>query len=89
MPKKVFRIAYAVNYVIQAGFCFACPAGLFLLLGWLMTHRWGVGGWAMVAAVVLGVLCGVYSMFRYILTTSRCFDPTDRKGGQPHDKKTG
>ena len=39
MPKKVFRVVYAVNYILQAGFCMICPGGLIVLLGWMMTYR--------------------------------------------------
>ena len=46
MPKKVFHIAYAVNYVLQAGFCLLCPGGLLVLLGWLAVNRWGAGRWS-------------------------------------------
>ena len=87
MPKKMFHIAYAVNYVLQAGFSFAFPAGLLGLLGWLATNRWGAGRWAVILGVVLGALTGVYSMFRYILKTAKTFDPT-QKGGKTHDGKT-
>ena len=56
MPKKVFRVVYAVNYILQAGFCMICPGGLIILLGWMMSYRWGFGRWAMIASIVLGVL---------------------------------
>lgn len=87
MPNKLFHIAYAVNYVLQAGFSFAFPAGLLGLLGWLATNRWGAGRWAVILGVVFGALTGVYSMFRYILKTVKTFDPT-QKGGETHDGKT-
>ena len=89
MPKKVFHIAYAVNYVLQAGFCLLCPGGLLVLLGWLAVNRWGAGRWALIVGILLGVLTGVYSMFRYILKSAKSFDPIDSKGGKPHDGKTG
>ena len=87
MPNKLFHIAYAVNYVLQAGFSFAFPAGLLGLLGWLATNRWGAGRWAVILGVVFGALTGVYSMVRYILKTAKTFDPT-QKGGKTHDGKT-
>ena len=58
MPKKVFRVMYALNYVTQAAFCLLCPAGLLILGGWFLTNRCGVGKWAMIVAIVLGVLTG-------------------------------
>ena len=79
MPKKVFRVMYALNYVTQAAFCLLCPAGLLILGGWFLTNRCGVGKWAMVAAIVLGVLFGLYSMFSFHLKTMDHIDPTQEK----------
>ena len=79
MPKKVFRVMYALNYVTQAAFCLLCPAGLLILGGWFLTNRCGVGKWAMVAAIVLGVLFGLYSMFSFLLKTMDRIDPTQEK----------
>ncbi len=76
MPKKLFHFVYALHYITQAAFALVFPAGLIVLLGWLMTNRWGCGRWAVVTGVVLGALCGVYSMFRFILTAVKTFDPT-------------
>lgn len=79
MPKKVFRGVLALNVIFQAGFSLAFPAGLFLLGGWFLTERCGFGEWTMVVAVVLGVLSGVYSVFRYILTVAKQFDAMDKQ----------
>lgn len=85
MPKKVFRAMYALNYIAQAGFSMICPAGLFLALGWFLTRRCGFGRWAMVSAIVLGVLLGIYSMFYYIIKTIRHIDPTEKE--ERHGRK--
>ena len=79
MPKKVFRVMYALNYVTQAAFWLLCPAGLLILGGWFLTNRCGVGKWAMVAAIVRGVLFGLYSMFSFLLKTMDHIDPTQEK----------
>lgn len=85
MPKKFFRVMYALNYITQAAFCLICPAGLVILGGWFLTNRCGVGRWAMIAAIVLGVLFGLYSMFHFILKTMDHIDPTQGKGGGGDD----
>ena len=85
LPKKVFSVAYSINFIIQAGVSIIVPAGLIILLGWLMTNRWGVGKWAMAVAIVLGILIGFYSMFYYIIKAGNSFDPTkisDKDGEQ-------
>lgn len=86
MPKKVFRVMYALNYITQAAFCLLCPAGLLILGGWYLTNRCGVGRWAMIAAIILGVLIGLYSMFSFLLKTMDHIDPTQGKGGDGHDR---
>ena len=63
MPKKLFRVVYALNFVFQAAFSMLTPAGLVILLGWWLTERRGWGKWAMAVCVILGVGLGVYSMF--------------------------
>lgn len=75
-PVAAFKFIYAINFVMQAGFSMVCPAGLIILGGWLLNTRCGVGGWVMTAAIVLGVLVGVYSMFYYIIKMTRAIDPT-------------
>ena len=86
MPKKVFRVMYALNYITQAAFCLICPAGLLILGGWFLTNRCGVGKWAMIVAIVLGVLFGLYSMFSFILKTMDHIDPTPDQGGGKRDR---
>ncbi len=86
MPRKVFSFVYALNYILQAGFCMLTPAALFIGGGWLLTHRCGVGKWAMVVAIILGVLTGMYSLFRFLITTMNHIDPTQQKGGADDER---
>ena len=67
MRNKFFGFVYAMNYIIQAAWSFVFPAGIVIGLGYFLTWRFGMGKWVMITAIVLGVLCGVYSMFRYII----------------------
>lgn len=85
MPKKIFRMVYALNYCVQAAFTLICPAGLLILSGWLLQSRCGLGRWVMIVAIVLGVLVGFSSMIRFLLTTSYAIDPTQKKGGDGND----
>ncbi len=91
IPKKVFHVAYAVNFVIQAGVSMVCPAGLIILAGWFLTKRCGLGKWVMVTAIILGILIGVYSMFYYIIKTIHTYDPTQSgdKGGDRDERTSG
>lgn len=87
MPKKFFRVAYFINYIMQVAFSFLTPAGLLILGGWLLTHRLGAGGWVMTASIVAGVLFGFYSMFYFLFKTMNYIDPTDQKGDKGNDKR--
>lgn len=80
MPKKLFRAVYALNFITQAGFSFLVPAGLFLLGGWALRHYCGAGRWVLAAAIVLGVLCGFYSMIYFLVKSAGQIDPTESKG---------
>ncbi len=68
--KKLFSIAYTVNYISQAAFSMICPAGLFSLLGWYLTEKKGCGSWVFAALIVFGVLCGFFCMIKYLMTMS-------------------
>lgn len=85
MPKKVFRVAYFMNYILQAAFSLLTPAGLLIAGGWLLREKCGMGNWVMITAIVLGVLFGFYSMFYFFIKTMHQIDPTERKG-DGHDK---
>lgn len=80
MHKKMFRFVYAMNYVFQVAFCLLTPAALFILGGWYLTNRCGVGKWALIVSIVLGVLCGMYSMITFLLSSAHAIDPTEQKG---------
>ena len=87
MPKKLFRVVYALNYVFQAAFSMLAPAGLLILLGWWLTERRGWGKWAMAVCVILGVGLGVYSMFYFIIKTAKHVDPTQSEEGERRGRK--
>ena len=67
MKNRFFGFVYAMNYIVQAAWSFVFPAGLIVGRGYFLWRRVALGRWVMVTAIVLGVLCGVYSMFRYII----------------------
>lgn len=86
MPKKIFSFVYALNYIFQAAFCMLTPAALIIGGGWLLTNRCGVGKWAMVCAIILGVLCGIYCLFHFVISTINHIDPTVQKGGNEDER---
>ena len=88
MPKKVFRVAYAINYLSHAIFSLLCPAALFIGGSWLLQKYCGLGKWAMIVGIILGVLTGVFSFFRFLLVTAKHLDPTTEKGASQNDGRT-
>ncbi len=76
---KVFRFVYALQYVFQVAYCVLTPAALFIGGGWLLHHRCGVGKWVLAVAIVLGLLCGLYSMFAFLLSSAKSVDPTTKE----------
>ena len=88
MPKKVFRVAYAINYLTHAIFTLLCPAVLFIGGAWLLQNKCGWGNWVMIVGIVLGVLTGVFSFFRFILVSAKQLDPVKKKGAEQNDGRT-
>jgi F0F1-type ATP synthase assembly protein I len=81
--KKIFDFAHVVSFISQIFFSFATPVGIWLLIGYLLTEKAGAGSWAMVLSVILGAVCGVVSMFKYIIAASRIFEENKVKNEQP------
>ena len=67
MRNRFFGFVYAMNYLAQAAWSFVFPCGIVMGAGYFLWWRFSLGKWVLVAAIVLGVLGGVYSMFRYII----------------------
>ncbi len=66
--RKLFDFAYIMNFMSQAAFSFAFPFFIWLVLGYLLTSKAGLGDWVMIVCIVIGIVNSVYSMFKYIIT---------------------
>lgn len=90
MPKKIFSFVYALNYISQVAFMMLVPAALIIGGGWLLTNRCGLGKWVLVVSIVLGIVCGMYSMITFLLRSAACVDPTEsaQKGDTDHEQRT-
>ncbi len=67
MRNKLFGFLYAMNYIAQAAWSFVFPAGCIIGVGYLIHRYLYRRDWVMVAAIVVGVLGGIYSMFCYCI----------------------
>ncbi|MBE6637983.1 MAG: AtpZ/AtpI family protein [Ruminococcaceae bacterium] len=80
MHKKIFHFAYVMTFLSQTVFSFACPFGIWWLIGYLLHNKAGLGKWSLALCVVIGALLGVYSMFHYIITTVDWAAKEDKSG---------
>ena len=68
MNKKWLSALYALNIIFQSFFSLAAPIALALALGWLTVSLIGAPSWVYVPFIVLGVIAGLYSMVKFILS---------------------
>ena len=77
---------YAVNYIAQAAWSFVFSAGLVTVPIYFVWRRFSIGKWLLAVGIILGVLCGVYSMFLYIIRMADYatgdFDPEKKRRGR-------
>ena len=59
---------YAFNIILQAFWSLLFPVGAGLLLGWLLTEKCGMGDYVFVILILLGVLVGLFSMLRFLIS---------------------
>ena len=71
MRGKIFNFAYAMNFISQSAFSLIMPLGIFLWLGYWLTTDMGAPQWVFAVCIVVGVLTGVLSMFKYIILASK------------------
>ena len=57
-----------MNFMSQVIFSFITPFAVWLFIGYLLTAKAGLEKWAMAVCIVIGVVSGVVSMFKYIIT---------------------
>ena len=59
---------YALNIILQAFWSLLFPIGAGVLAGWLLTEKCDVGNYVFVILILLGVLIGLVSMIRFLLS---------------------
>lgn len=83
MKGKIFNFAYAMNFISQSAFSLIFPLGIFLGLGYWLTNSLSAPKWVFAVCIVLGVLSGVVSMFKYIILASKHMPRAKEKGDKP------
>lgn len=67
LKNKLFGFLYAMNYIANAAWAFVFPTALLIALGWVLWQYAALGKWVMAVAIILGVLCGLYNMFVFLV----------------------
>ena len=61
---------FGVNTVIQSIFSLLTPPALGALLSWILCAKFSVGSWIYALLISLGVLIGLISMIKFILSAA-------------------
>ncbi|MBO5101905.1 MAG: hypothetical protein J6C39_05170 [Clostridia bacterium] len=79
MYKGLVGALYVLNIVFQAFLTLLTPIGLGVLLSWLLVTYAGVGGWIYAVLVILGVISGLISMVKFVLTASAGYERLEKE----------
>ena len=78
--KEAYGAFYVINIVFQAIFTLLWNIGLALLIGWGAVSWFSAPEWIYVPLILLGVLFGLVSMVKFILTAMKSLDRIERDG---------
>ena len=80
MYKKFIGAMYIMNIVFQSFFTLLTPIGIGWGIAWLLTRRELVGDWIYALLIVIGVLCGLVSMIRFVLSAMAGYERLEKQG---------
>ena len=91
MRSKLFSVLYAMNIIMQSIFDLAAPAALLFFISWMLVKRVGAPEWIYAIAIPLGILIGLYSMVRFILSATAALTRLEEqnKKNQKNGKNNG
>ena len=82
MHKKIFSALELLNILFQAFYTLALPIGIGALISFLLTRFLSAPSFVWAIFLIIGVLIGLYSMIKYILTATAGIDRRDRQTKQ-------
>ena len=88
MHKKLFNAFYVLNIIFQAIFTLIFPVAIMFAVGWLLNTYLGVGGWIYAVTVVIGVICGFYSMIKFTLSAMRSLERLEEEQKKKEKQKS-
>ena len=71
MNNKFFGVLYVLNIVAQSIATLVTPAALLFFIGWLLVNKLSLPEWIYAIAIVLGIILGLCSMVKFILSATR------------------
>ena len=78
--RETYSAIYVINIVFQSIFTLVWSIGLALLVGWGCVSWLSAPDWIYVPLITLGVISGLVSMVRFILTAMRSLDRIEEDG---------
>ena len=89
MFRRTVSFLYVLNIVFQALFSLLFAIGVALLLGWVSTTYWSWPSWVYVPLILFGVVVGMISMVRFIISASRGLDNLERQHARDSAEEQG
>lgn len=86
MYKRNITLLYALNIMFQAIFTLLINIGLGILLSRLAVTYWGADGWIYAPLVTVGVITGLFSMIKFLLSAMRTIETLEEQHRQDERK---
>ena len=87
MRSRLFGVLYAMNIIMQSLFDLAAPAALLFFIAWLLVRNVGAPEWIYAIAIPVGVIIGLYSMVRFILSATSALTRLEEQNKRDKDQK--
>lgn len=76
--RETYNAFYTINVVMQAIFTLIFDIGLAVLLAWLAVSKLGLPTWVYVPFIIVGVIVGILSMIRFLITAMHSLENIER-----------
>ena len=79
MYKGLVNALYLMNIIFQSFFNLLTPIGIGLLVSYLLTSYTGAPAWTWALLTVFGVIVGLFSMIKFILSAMAALDRLEKE----------
>lgn len=86
MRNRVFNTFYILNIVFQGILTLLTPAALFFFISYLLVKRCSFPDWCYAIAIILGILTGLYSMVKFLISATGAFERIEREQNKKSEK---